>query len=105
MDTITPAALQDRIDSRDAVTIIDVRDPSDFETNHIDPGNGTVTNVPYRAYDNLENMVADIPDADTVYVICWSGVCSERVAQVLEKHGYDAVSVEGGMQRWREQCE
>lgn len=101
MDTVLPDTLHDRITNGAAPTVIDVRDPADFDTERINPGSGTVHNLPIRQYDDLAALADDAPDADRVYVICWTGVCSQRVAQVLDDAGYTAISVDGGMDQWR----
>lgn len=97
MHHVSPDAIKDRIDNGDSLTILDVRDPHEYEENRLDPGNGTIINIPYKQHDDLAQMANHLPDIEKVYVICWTGVCSQRVAKALETEGYEAVSVDGGM--------
>jgi rhodanese-related sulfurtransferase len=101
MKTVPPATLHDRVMAGNAPTIIDVRDSEEFQDDHIDPRDGTVYNLPIRQYDDLDELAADAPDTDRLYVICWTGKCSKRVARALAESGYTAVSVAGGMEQWR----
>lgn len=104
MDHIRPAALRNRIADGATPTIVDVRDPDEFQRTHLDPGNGQLINVPYHDHDDPRDMAAAIPeDTEKVYVICWAGVCSQRVCHALEREGYDTVSIDGGMQQWNKE--
>jgi len=44
--------------------------------------------------------VGEIPQDQTVYVICRSGHRSGRAAQALADAGWQAINVAGGMQDW-----
>lgn len=48
----------------------------------------------------LGARTAEIPQDQTVYVICRSGVRSARAAQALAAAGWEAINVAGGMQDW-----
>jgi rhodanese-related sulfurtransferase len=43
---------------------------------------------------------AEVPQDQTVYVICRSGHRSGRAAQALADAGWQAINVAGGMQNW-----
>jgi rhodanese-related sulfurtransferase len=47
VESVTPEALKDRIDSGEDVTILDTRMQSDYEEWHIEGENVTSINVPY----------------------------------------------------------
>jgi len=48
----------------------------------------------------LSARSAEIPQDETVYVICRSGHRSARAAQALTNAGWQAINVAGGMQHW-----
>ena len=51
----------------------------------------------------LTGRIAELPDADPLYVVCRSGGRSARVVAFLAGQGYPAVNVDGGMQSWAAQ--
>lgn len=74
-------------------TLIDVREPDEYQRGHID---GAV-NIPLG---DLADRMEQIPEGHPVYVICHSGKRSAQGAQILTEHGFDAVSIRGGMSEW-----
>jgi len=48
----------------------------------------------------LSMRSGEIPQDETIYVICRSGVRSARAAHALTGAGWRAVNVVGGMQDW-----
>lgn len=75
--------------------LVDVREPREWEEIRV-PG---VVLIPLG---DLPTRVADIPPADTVYVICRSGARSLRACEFLVAGGRDAVNVAGGTRAWSE---
>lgn len=72
--------------------ILDVRNPDEFTSCHL-PGS---INLPL---DNIEKGLANhIPHDQTVYLVCQSGVRSERARKILEAQGYsNVICIEGGI--------
>jgi rhodanese-related sulfurtransferase len=92
--TVTPDDLADLV-SRQVVDLVDVRDPDEWNSGHIDGAR----HLP------LEQMRAD-PDAAlgrdiaTVF-ICAKGVRSMQAAKIAERFGRDQVfTLEGGTKGW-----
>ena len=86
------------LNSGEDVTVVDVREPSEWEEGHI-PG---ATNIPrglleYQAADNL-------PDKDArIIVHCAVGGRGALAANSLKEMGYEnVVNMDGGMTQWRE---
>ena len=76
----------------DAV-LLDVREDDEWAAGHApDAQHVPMNEVPAR--------LAELPDADPLYVICRSGGRSGRVAGFLARQGRSVVNVEGGMQAW-----
>lgn len=94
---ITPDEVKRKLDSGEALTIIDVREPVELQmaslkgasVKHIPMGD-----LPARAHQELD------PDAHIV-VICHHGVRSANVTMWLRNEGYDrAQSMRGGIDLW-----
>ncbi len=99
----TPAVdLKTRVDEGDPVAILDTRTRADFEAWHIDAPNVTSVNVPYFEFlDGLtDDLEAQVPDGDTVYVVCAKGKSSEFVAKLLADAGHHATNLADGMRGW-----
>lgn len=76
----------------DAV-LLDVREDDEWAAGHApDARHVPMNQVPER--------LAELPEADPLYVICRSGARSGRVAGFLTQQGRSVVNVEGGMQAW-----
>ena len=79
----------------DAV-LLDVRESDEWAAGHApDARHVPMNEVPAR--------VAELPEADPLYVICRSGGRSGRVVAFLAQQGRSVVNVEGGMQAWAAQ--
>jgi rhodanese-related sulfurtransferase len=77
----------------DGAWLLDVREDEEWAAGYA-PG---ARHIPLG---ELGARTAEIPQDQTVYVICRSGRRSERAAQALTAAGWTAVNVSGGMQDW-----
>jgi len=77
------------------VAIIDVREPDEYAEGHV-PGARPLPlgEVPERA--------DEVPEGETVYVVCAVGGRSRRAAEHLAGLGRDVVNVAGGTKGWIE---
>ena len=97
---IGATTLRDMLESGERVTVVDVRKEEDYDEWSI-PGS-----VHYDAYDALnagdgramEGL--DLPDGAPVVTVCGRGRSSAVAAAQLQRKGYEAFSLEGGMQAW-----
>ena len=88
MKSVTPqefAALE-------GAALIDVREPAELAAVRTE----IAQPLPMST---LQEHLDELPDG-TIYVLCHSGGRSARVTQFLEQQGYDAVNVDGGIERW-----
>jgi rhodanese-related sulfurtransferase len=81
--------------SESGVTLVDVRQPSEYETVRI-PGAQLIP------LDELPERADEIPTDQRVYLICATGSRSGRAAEFLNAQGYDTVNVVGGTKAWFE---
>ncbi len=103
VESLTPAALKDRIDGDESVTILDVRAQSEFEEWHLDGDDVEIVNIPYFEFlDGVDDDVLDVvPVGDPLVVICAKGDSSEFIADLLmEELDITAVNLDEGMNGW-----
>lgn len=91
---ITVHDLQERLKSDSNLTVLDVRERSEWQDGHIEK----VDNVPFHKV----RAAAETLDRTRSYaVICAGGIRSMIAASVLQAQGFDSVlNVEGGMDAW-----
>lgn len=83
-----------RLDARDKVTIIDVRQPWEYKLGHI-PG---AVNIPLS---DLKEGVAEFNRDEEICLICRSGTRSISGYNRMKKLGFTNLkNIEGGMMRW-----
>jgi len=75
--------------------LIDVRNPDEYESFRV-PGARLIPLV------EVPERIEEIPDDETVYVICNTGARSARAVEFLNRQGRDTVNVRGGSQAWVE---
>src|ERR1700761_4045885 len=98
-DSLSASDLRDLLDSDGAASIVDVRSPAEFETEHIA---GSV-NVPL---DILRARGADVVERlnDDVVLVCRSGQRSNEAQQVLNSAGLASSRVlRDGILDWEKQ--
>lgn len=97
---ITPEALKALRDSGNDVTVLDVREPWEYEAAKIAGSKHIVmTDIPARFTQELD------PDHHIV-VVCHHGVRSMNVTAWLRQQGFEKVqSLQGGIDRWARQID
>ncbi len=96
---ITPQQLRDMLDTGAAITLVDVREPAEWEINRIA---GAVL-VPMSAIDSGVGL-AGLPRNATPVLYCKSGVRSAAALAAVQQAGFaDAVHLQGGIVAWAQQ--
>lgn len=92
---ITPEEVKGKLDAGDAFTLLDVREPWEFETAKISSAKLIpMGDVPSRAHQELD------PE-DHIVVLCHRGVRSMNVTVWLRQQGFENVqSMRGGIDAW-----
>ncbi|WP_423747150.1 MBL fold metallo-hydrolase (plasmid) [Haladaptatus sp. SPP-AMP-3] len=99
-----PSTVARRVQDDDAedLYVLDVRREEDYEEWQISDS----TNLPIYDellefdYSSLEDNLDEIPKDEEIAVVCVGGITSARAAEFLREHGYDAESIEDGMNGW-----
>ncbi len=92
---ITPEEVKSKLDKGEHFTLLDVREPWEFETASM-PGAKLIPmgDVPSRAHQELD------PE-DHIVVVCHHGVRSMNVTAWLRQQGFErAQSMRGGIDAW-----
>jgi rhodanese-related sulfurtransferase len=92
---ITPEEVKAKLDQGEELTLLDVREPWEFEAAHMDEAKLVpMGDVPSRAHQELD------PEAHLV-VVCHHGVRSMNVTAWLRQQGFEkAQSMRGGIDAW-----
>ena len=99
--SITPRELRDLLDSGKRVALIDVREPVEWDINHIDGAQL----IP-KALISSGEALAKVPQDRTPVLYCKTGVRSAEALADLKKAGFsDAVHLQGGIVAWAKQVQ
>ncbi len=95
---ITVQQLKERLDNKEAINIIDVREIHEHEEFNIGGKNIPMGEIPSKL-DELESL-----KTKELIVYCRSGNRSGNIKMFLESNGFTNVkNLEGGMLAWQEQ--
>jgi sulfur-carrier protein adenylyltransferase/sulfurtransferase len=99
--TITPRELRDLLDSGNKVALIDVREPAEWDINHIDGAQL----IPQSLISSGEGL-ARLPRDRRPVLYCKTGVRSAEALAAVKQAGFaDAVHLQGGIVAWAEQMQ
>jgi hydroxyacylglutathione hydrolase len=94
---VSVGELQTAMANPDAITLLDVRNPGEWKSGHIE---GAV----HISGGDLPKQIASVPAGKPIYIICGSGYRSSVSASVLAHHGRtQIVNVNGGVTAWKSQ--
>ena len=86
--------LQKMTDSKEDITVVDIRDARDYAKGHI-PG---AINIPFSEFSE---RAKELKTEMKIVLVCYSGGTSKSAAQFLVSKNYSKVSsVKGGMMDW-----
>jgi rhodanese-related sulfurtransferase len=91
---ITVKELYQRQQQGESLVIIDVREPVEYREGHI-------AQSQLIPLGQLAQRHTELPKDQTIYVSCRSGNRSGMAAEMLNKAGYKAVNMQGGLIEWK----
>jgi sulfur-carrier protein adenylyltransferase/sulfurtransferase len=98
---ITPSELRELMESGTKVALIDVREPAEWDINHIDGAQL----IPKSLINSGEGL-AKLPQDRMPVLYCKTGVRSAEALAALKKAGFaDAVHLQGGIVAWAKQMQ
>ena len=99
--TVTPRELRELLDSGKKLALIDVREPVEWEINHI---TGAEL-IPKSVIESGEGL-AKLPHDRVPVLYCKTGVRSAEALAVVKKAGFaDAMHLQGGIVAWAKQID
>jgi molybdopterin/thiamine biosynthesis adenylyltransferase/rhodanese-related sulfurtransferase len=99
--TITPRELRELLDSGKKLALIDVREPVEWEINHIEGAEL----IPKSTLESGSGL-AKLPQDRVQVLYCKTGVRSAEALAAVKKAGFaDAVHLQGGITAWAKQYE
>ncbi|MBI3213583.1 MAG: adenylyltransferase/sulfurtransferase MoeZ [Mycobacterium sp.] len=99
--TITPRELRDLLDSDRKIALIDVREPVEWDINHIDGAEL----IPKSTLESGAGL-AKLPHDRIPVLYCKTGVRSAEALAAVKKAGFsDALHLQGGITAWATQFE
>ncbi|MFZ0294625.1 MAG: rhodanese-like domain-containing protein [Candidatus Sulfotelmatobacter sp.] len=92
---ISPEEVKRKLDQGEGLTMLDVREPWEFETAHMEGAKLLpMGDIPSRAHQELD------PE-EHIVVVCHHGVRSMNVTAWLRQQGFEKVqSMRGGIDAW-----
>ncbi len=98
---ITPRELRELLDSGEKITLIDVREPVEWDINHIDGAQL----IPASQISTAEGL-ATLPRDRATVLYCKTGVRSAAALLAVRNAGFaDAVHLQGGIVAWAQQMQ
>jgi molybdopterin/thiamine biosynthesis adenylyltransferase/rhodanese-related sulfurtransferase/molybdopterin converting factor small subunit len=95
---ITPAQLKERLDRGEKLTLIDVREPFEWDIVNLEPYGAKL--IPL---DQVIDRRDEIGNAGDVILYCRSGSRSAGAIRQLRTHGFDnLINLKGGIRGWAE---
>ena len=104
---LTLQEFKKRLDDDLVPFIFDLRNSDEFKNWRIE-GRSEIEmlNIPQEDFVGEEKRhLANIPKGKSIVTFCAHGDAAQYAAEFLRKHGFDAVALEGGMDRWSEYYE
>lgn len=96
---ISPSELKAMLEQDEAIALIDVREPYEFEINRIS-GSQLIP------LGELQSRISELKDKEHVVVYCLSGSRSADACRILRDAGIEnALNLSGGIRAWIEQIE
>lgn len=77
----------------DEVFLLDVREPLEWDAGHVEQA----VHIPMG---DLNARIDEIPQDRTIVCVCRSGARSQAVADALNRAGWTAQNLDGGMHAW-----
>jgi adenylyltransferase/sulfurtransferase len=92
--SVSVRELKQKMDAREQFTLIDVREPWEYEI-------AKISGARLIPLGELEDRLTEVPRDGIVVVQCHSGVRSEHGAWLLKQAGFENVyNLEGGIEAW-----
>lgn len=93
MEQITPQELKARLDQKEPLVLLDLRDGWELQICRL-PG---ALHIPM---EEIGFRTVELDPEDEIVVFCHQGVRSAAVAEYLRRLGFNAINLVGGLDAW-----
>ncbi len=94
VNKISPEELQQRLNNREKVVLLDVREPWEYEIAHL-------PSAILISLDTLSKNFEKLSKSDEIIVYCHTGARSQYACILLRRAGFDSVkNLAGGIDAW-----
>lgn len=94
MKEIKPEEVSEKVDSKEPVSIIDVREDEEV-------AEGMIPGARHIPLGQLPNRLDEIDSSKEHIMVCRSGNRSGQASEFLKENGYDVRNMVGGMLDWK----
>ncbi|MBW7453808.1 rhodanese-like domain-containing protein [Paenibacillus sepulcri] len=91
---ITASELETRLREGEKLSVIDVREPDEWQSGHI----AEAVSIPLSEFVERVGELTDFEEP--IYLVCRSGNRSGKACDYLSAQGYEVVNMAGGMLSW-----
>jgi len=91
---IMASELETRLREGEKLSVIDVREPDEWESGHI----AEAVSIPLSQFVERVGELTDFEEP--IYLVCRSGNRSGKACDYLSAQGYEVVNMAGGMLSW-----
>ncbi len=96
---VSAAELKRIIDAGEPITLLDVREPHEWDINRIEPARLT-------PLSQFEQFIPDLNPQDDIYLYCYKGKRSLTALKQLQEKGFKQLhSLAGGIDKWAEEID
>ena len=95
---IAPLELKRLLERGEEIRLIDVRQPGEWEISRIE-------GAELVPHDRLAERMKTLDKTETIVLICKTGERSARSVSLLRDAGFEAMNLEGGIERWRSEVD
>lgn len=93
---IAPVELQEKLDNKQPVLVLDVRQPEEYARD------GHIKGARLMPLGSLRNRLSELPLDTPIVVVCRSGARSRSACELLQMQGFeDITNMGGGMIAWK----
>lgn len=93
-NALTAADAKTRIDNKQPLIILDVRQPDEFQSGHI-------AGARLIPLSELPRRINELPKESEILCVCRSGSRSSVAVGQLTRLGFNAINLRGGMMGWQ----
>ena len=98
---ITPKELHERLQGKEKLVLLDVRDEEKYNQYHIEESLNVPKTVIFGMEKSGENTQQFLPRDQEMIVTCTTGNSATKCAGILDTHHYKVTVLDGGITAWK----